>query len=451
MLREQTSEPPLESLEPVTTADEVRARDRRGARVYVEDSVNRYVVALLRHTRADARLHLGASPRAGIALLRVAKARALADGRDYVLPDDVKALAVPVLTHRLILAPEPRSAGVTAEDAGPRRTGPHACPGVTARGRLTLALGLPPRTSAAWLPSGRARSTPRRRARAAVALGAALWVRAARPAGRATRRAGRDGSSRATTSRSSSRRADARRLRPAVLLVTEHLGRLGEHRCALHPRTAARAGRYALRRPPRPLRLHGRAATVEDPFGLARGESPCPDGGALLVHPRLVELAGLFTESGRSSARGRRLLLRRPSGFDLHGVRELPAGRVAAPRALAVDGQARRADGQGPRGRPARRARDRARRRAGAAAGPSFDVQVRAAARSCGHSPGAAAARCSPSTRAQPEYHRVPPRRDWQAAYDALAAVEPDGASRVAALLAGGASPARAGGSSSSS
>ena len=72
---------------------------------------------MLRHTRGDARLALGASPRAGVSLLRIAKARALADGRDYVQPDDVKALAVPALTHRLIVAPEQRSAGVTAEDA----------------------------------------------------------------------------------------------------------------------------------------------------------------------------------------------------------------------------------------------------------------------------------------------------------------------------------------------
>ena len=84
--------------------------------LFVEESLNRYVVALLRHTRASSRLALGASPRAGIALLRVAKARALAEGRDYVLPDDVKAVARVVLSHRLILAPEARSAGVTAEE-----------------------------------------------------------------------------------------------------------------------------------------------------------------------------------------------------------------------------------------------------------------------------------------------------------------------------------------------
>jgi MoxR-like ATPase len=59
-------------------------------------------------------LYVGASPRAGIALLRVAKARALAAGRTFVEPDDVKAVAAPVLAHRLMLAPEARSAGSTA-------------------------------------------------------------------------------------------------------------------------------------------------------------------------------------------------------------------------------------------------------------------------------------------------------------------------------------------------
>src|SRR5829696_4432061 len=116
MLNEQTTEPPLESLVPVATLAEVAAAIDEARSLFVEESLNRYVVALLRHTRASSRLALGASPRSGIALLRVAKARALAEGRDYVLPDDVKAIAAPVLAHRLILAPEARSAGLTAEE-----------------------------------------------------------------------------------------------------------------------------------------------------------------------------------------------------------------------------------------------------------------------------------------------------------------------------------------------
>jgi MoxR-like ATPase len=116
MLSQQTSEPPQDSLEAVCSAADVLAVTEEAKAVYVEESVNRYVVALLRHTRADSRLYLGASPRAGIALLRVAKARALASGRAFVSPDDVKAIAEPVLTHRLIVAPEARSSGLGAQD-----------------------------------------------------------------------------------------------------------------------------------------------------------------------------------------------------------------------------------------------------------------------------------------------------------------------------------------------
>jgi MoxR-like ATPase len=116
MLTEQTSDPPLDALEPITTALEIVAVAEQARSIYVEESLNRYVVSLLRHTRSDKRLYLGASPRAGIALLRVAKSRALAAGRDFVLPDDVKAVAEVVLAHRLIVAPEARSAGVTPSE-----------------------------------------------------------------------------------------------------------------------------------------------------------------------------------------------------------------------------------------------------------------------------------------------------------------------------------------------
>jgi MoxR-like ATPase len=116
MLTEQTVDPPLDSLRPVATAESVRALIAEAGEIFVEESVNRYVVALLGHTRSDARLYLGASPRSGIALLRVAKARALAEGRGFVSPDDVKACAVAVLSHRLIVAPEARSAGLTGAE-----------------------------------------------------------------------------------------------------------------------------------------------------------------------------------------------------------------------------------------------------------------------------------------------------------------------------------------------
>jgi MoxR-like ATPase len=112
MLDEQTTREPLESLRPVATAEEVLAAIEDAKRIYVEESIGRYVVTLLRQTRTDSRLHLGASPRAGINLLRVAKSRALVSSRDYVVPEDVKDVAPAVLSHRLIAAPEARSAGL---------------------------------------------------------------------------------------------------------------------------------------------------------------------------------------------------------------------------------------------------------------------------------------------------------------------------------------------------
>ena len=115
MLDEQTSAPPLDSLEPVASAADVLAATEDAKSIFVEDSLSRYVVALVRQTRGDTRLYLGASPRSGIALLRVAKSRALSEGREYLLPDDVKAVAEQVLAHRLILAPEARSAGLDAQ------------------------------------------------------------------------------------------------------------------------------------------------------------------------------------------------------------------------------------------------------------------------------------------------------------------------------------------------
>jgi MoxR-like ATPase len=116
MLSVQATDQPLDRLECVASAEELMEAIDDARRVFVEDSLNRYVVTLLRQTRSDSRLYLGASPRAGIALMRVAKARAIVSGRDYVEPDDVKTVAPTVLAHRLILAPEARSSGLDAED-----------------------------------------------------------------------------------------------------------------------------------------------------------------------------------------------------------------------------------------------------------------------------------------------------------------------------------------------
>ena len=93
-------------LQPV--ADHAEVLDAQDAvhRVHASQALRDYIVALLRKTREDSRVELGCSPRAGLLLLRAAKARALMQRRDHALPDDVQALADAVLSHRLMLVPE---------------------------------------------------------------------------------------------------------------------------------------------------------------------------------------------------------------------------------------------------------------------------------------------------------------------------------------------------------
>jgi MoxR-like ATPase len=93
-------------LEPVATVSEILAAQQAAAAVHASEPLRRYVVALLESTRRDPRTELGASPRAGLMLLKAAKALAALQGRDHALPDDVQALAPAVLTHRLLLAPD---------------------------------------------------------------------------------------------------------------------------------------------------------------------------------------------------------------------------------------------------------------------------------------------------------------------------------------------------------
>jgi MoxR-like ATPase len=117
MLAEQTTAPPLDRLTAVADHEDLVGAIESARAVYVEETVGEYVVAIIRHTRESTLLALGASPRAGIAVLRMAKARAVALGRDYVVPEDVQAVAGAVLAHRVILAPEARASGVRGEDA----------------------------------------------------------------------------------------------------------------------------------------------------------------------------------------------------------------------------------------------------------------------------------------------------------------------------------------------
>jgi MoxR-like ATPase len=111
LLAEQTLGDPLESLEPVVSAGEVQHMVQAAMKVGAAPSVRRYLVDLLEASRTNEDLYLGASPRAGIALLRAAKALALLHERDFVVPQDIKDLAPAVLAHRVILSPDAKLHG----------------------------------------------------------------------------------------------------------------------------------------------------------------------------------------------------------------------------------------------------------------------------------------------------------------------------------------------------
>jgi MoxR-like ATPase len=97
---------PLEELKPVAHASDVRALVAAVRDVHVSVSIRQYIIDLVNATRVSAELRLGASPRAALHLLRASRAHAALDGRDFVIPDDVQSLAVPVLAHRLLPSAE---------------------------------------------------------------------------------------------------------------------------------------------------------------------------------------------------------------------------------------------------------------------------------------------------------------------------------------------------------
>jgi MoxR-like ATPase len=115
ILSEQTSHDPFAELDPVADAGQVLAMQAAVTRVKVVPALHRYVVAILTATRATRDIYLGASPRAGIALVRAAKALAVLRGRDFVVPQDLKDLSARVLGHRIILSSDARVHGQTEE------------------------------------------------------------------------------------------------------------------------------------------------------------------------------------------------------------------------------------------------------------------------------------------------------------------------------------------------
>ncbi len=111
------SEPESFGVDQVLDAEGLAGLRAAVRRIRVEPSLIRYITALVRATRDAPVLTLGASPRASVALLKMSQASALLDGREYVIPDDVKSLAVPVLRHRIVVAPELELEGVTPDTA----------------------------------------------------------------------------------------------------------------------------------------------------------------------------------------------------------------------------------------------------------------------------------------------------------------------------------------------
>jgi len=110
MVRDREHGNPLDRLEPVVDVAGLRRMIATVREIYVSEAVERYAVAIVQATRTDAALRLGASPRSTLQLVRASRARAALDGRDFVLPDDIDALATTVLSHRLVLVPRAQHA-----------------------------------------------------------------------------------------------------------------------------------------------------------------------------------------------------------------------------------------------------------------------------------------------------------------------------------------------------
>jgi MoxR-like ATPase len=115
VLQRQMLRHPLEDLVAVTSVGELQQLQQAVRGVHVDPQVQRYIVHVVGLTREHGDVYLGASPRGSLALMRAAQARATLAGRDYVIPDDVKALAAAALAHRLIMSPEARMRNATAQ------------------------------------------------------------------------------------------------------------------------------------------------------------------------------------------------------------------------------------------------------------------------------------------------------------------------------------------------
>ena len=114
-MNEQQFRHPIEDLEPVVRVAELLDAIEAIREVYVAPAIQRYIIDLVGRTRQSGDVYLGASPRGSLSLFRAGQARAALQGRDHVLPDDIKALAMPVLGHRIIVSPAARLRELSAD------------------------------------------------------------------------------------------------------------------------------------------------------------------------------------------------------------------------------------------------------------------------------------------------------------------------------------------------
>jgi uncharacterized protein (DUF58 family) len=313
---------------------------------------------------------------------------------------------------------------------------------VTQRGKLVLALGLVV-YGVAWLFGAKV-LYPAATGLVLAPLAARAWVRLASGPITLGRKTGRGSHLEGEDVWVTLEAVPKAVVPPPSIAVWERLAKLGERETPLRRDGRAHRGTYVLERVPRGrYAVEAAHAAIEDPFGLARAEVELGGGGSLLVYPRLVELPGLFSESGTNAQDGRRLLLRRPSGFDLPSVRAYERGeslRKVHWRTTARRGQLM-----------VKELEDAPRDEiaivldadAGAVVGESFEVQVRAAGSILRTHASRGRRSVLALNSARPASIRVSSLEgDWYAALAALAAVEADATRPVVELIAREGGPA---------
>jgi len=133
ILTAQQFKHPIEALEQVISQEELLQMQEAVKHIYVDDSIKAYIIDITSATRTHPDVYLGASPRGSLAIYKTAQAMALLHGRDYVIPDDVKALAEPALAHRLIISPAARMKNVDAHEVIQEILDSVPVPGIRAR------------------------------------------------------------------------------------------------------------------------------------------------------------------------------------------------------------------------------------------------------------------------------------------------------------------------------